>query len=230
MGVQRPPLTALWVDMGLPSGNRWAVSNLDVNGPYFFQESPYRYECSFFSWGNTTPHNPISETQFDYNFGGVNPTAPWYDGQPYGDTPGSLLTGNIPLANDAARRMLGGPWLMPSYADVAELFNNIIYIDANGNEVDTTKTDKRVSVNGVMGLYIQSKINGARMFFPCSGGGNGRSWVSRGLNGGYWSSTWNSARNARNLIFFNGGVYPLSNNDKCYGYAIRPIWNPRDLR
>lgn len=230
MGVQRPPLETLWVDLGLPSGNRWAVSNLDATGSYFFQESPFQYEGSFFSWGNVTPHNPISENEFDYDFGGVNPSAPYYEGQPYGDTPGSLLTGNIPLNSDAARRLLGGPWYTPSSDDFVELFANIIYINADGSEVDIAKTDKRVTVNGVLGLYLESKINGARLFFPCSGAGDGSSWVSLGTYGYYWSSTFFSDRNARNLIFRSSGVSPQHNETRCFGFALRPIWNPRDLR
>lgn len=229
MGVQRPPLTALWVDMGLPSGNRWAVSNIDATGPYFFQVSPFQYECSFFSWGNVTPHNPISDTRFDYNFGDINPTEPYYEGQPYGDTPGSLLTGNIPLANDAGRRMLGNPWRMPSSADYVELLANVIFIDADGNEVDTTKADKRVNVNGVMGLYLESKINGARLFFSCSGIGTGRSWRNKGSGGSYWSSTWYSARYARSLDFYSGGVNPQYYGNRYYGFSVRPIWNPDKL-
>ena len=216
--------------MGLPSGNRWAVSNIDATGQYFFQESPFQLECSFFSWGNITPHNPVGETEFDYDFGSVNPSAPYYEGQPYGNTPGSLLAGNIPLDMDASRKLLGGPWRMPASADFVELFANTIYIDANGNEVDTTKTDKRVNVNGVMGIYLESKINGARLFFPCSGSGFRQSWSNRGTNGGYWSSTFSSDVRARSLAFNNGGVGPQFDNYRYGGLAIRPVWNPRDLR
>ena len=230
MGVQRPPLETLWVDMGLPSGNRWAVSNLDAKGPYFFQESPFQLECSFFSWGNTTPHDPISEAEFDYNFGNVNQSAPYYEGQPYGDTPGSLLNGDIPLDMDAARKLLGGPWHTPANADFAELFANIIFIDANGDEIEPTMADKRVSVNGVMGLYLESIINGAHLFFPCSGFGNGRSWNSRGTYGYAWSSTWISEKDARSLYFSSSGVSPRNNNIRYRGFPVRPIWNPRDLR
>lgn len=216
--------------MGLPSGNRWAVSNIDATGPYFFQESPFQYECSFFSWGNVTPHNPVSETAFDYNFGSANPNEPYYAGQPYGDTPGSLLTGDIPLTYDAARRMLGGPWRMPESVDFVELLANSIFIDADGNEVESTKADKRVTVNGMMGLYLQSKNNGARVFLACSGNGYGRLWSVRGSAGYYWSSTSLTARNARAMTINTGGVYPNNSSARYSGFAVRPIWNPRDLR
>ena len=61
------------------------------------------------------------------------------------------------------------------------------------------------------------------LFFSCSGNGNGRSWNNRGSNGNYWSSTWNSARNARNLNFNSGGVNPQNNNNRYNGFSLRPV-------
>lgn len=216
---------ALVVDMGLPSGTKWAARDIDLTKPGGFCETPFTYMKSFFSWGNIDGHNPSSVSAFDYNWGSVNQAEPWYDGQPYGSTPGNTLTGNIAVGEDfdAARANLGAPWRMPTSAEYGELFANIIYIDANGDEVDTTKADKRVSVNGVLGLYLESKINGARLFFSCSGYGYGRSWSSRGSYGNYWSSTWDSARYARFLYFSSGAVNPQSYNNRCNGFSLRPV-------
>ena len=217
--------TGILVDMGLPSGVKWASRDIDLTKTGGFCETPFTYMKSFFSWGNIDGHNPSSVSAFDYNWGGVNQAEPWYDGQVYGSTPGNTLTGNIAVGEDfdAARANLGTPWRMPTSAEYAELFANIKYINADGTEVDTTKTDKRVTVNGVMGLYIESRINGARLFFSCSGIGVGRSWSYRGARGFYWSSTWRSARYARRLNFYDGGVNPQNDNYRYYGFALRPV-------
>ena len=214
------------VDMGLPSGTLWAKCNIDVTQSNGFAASPYQYDCSFFSWGNTGGHNPTSVSSFaPYNWGGVNETEPYYANQPYGSTPGNTLTGNIAVGEDfdAARANLGAPWRMPTNAEYGELFANIKYINADGTEVDTTKADKRVTVNGIVGLYIQSKINGARLFFSCSGLGIGTSRSNRGSNGYYWSSTWGSSRSARYLNFRSGGVTPQDINYRYYGFAVRAV-------
>ena len=119
--------------------------------------------------------------------------------------------------------------IIDRYNKVAADFDKItaplenVNINADGTEVDTTKTDKRVNVNGVMGLYLESKINGARLFFSCSGGGYGRSWNYRGSGGLYWSSTWSSARNARSLNFYSGGVLPQYYDIRYLGFALRPV-------
>ena len=223
-GAEYDP-AGLLVDMGLPSGVKWAARDIDLTKPGGFCDTPFTYMKSFFSWGNIDGHNPISNSAFSYNWGGVNETEPYYEGQPYGSTPGNTLTGNIAVGEDfdAARANLGAPWRMPTSAEFAELFANIKYINADGTEVDTAQVDKRVTVNGILGLYIQSNINGARLFFSCSGYGVGRSWYARGSNGYYWSSAFNSARYARNPYFSSGGVTPQSSNYRYYGFALRPV-------
>jgi uncharacterized protein (TIGR02145 family) len=229
-----PAETETYIDMGLPSGVLWAKASIDLTTQSGFQEvngevSPFKYECSFFSWGNADGHNPSSTSAFSYDWGGVNEQEPYYDGQVYGSTPGNTLTGNIPPSMDAARVNLGAPWRMPSNADFAELFANIEYIDADGNVVTAetsiakTAADKRVTVNGINGLYLRSKINGNRLFFPASGYGYGRSWNSRGSNGYFWSSTLYSARYARYLVFNSVGVFPQSTNNRYSGRSVRPV-------
>ena len=61
------------------------------------------------------------------------------------------------------------------------------------------------------------------IFFSCSGNGNGTARNNRGSNGNYWSSTWNSARNARNLNFNSGGVNPQNNNNRYNGFTVRAV-------
>lgn len=61
------------------------------------------------------------------------------------------------------------------------------------------------------------------IFFPACGFGYGTSWNNRGANGNYWSSSWNSARNARNLNFNPSGVNPQNTNNRFFGFAVRPV-------
>lgn len=218
LGVPRSD-DELLVDLGLPSGNLWATRNVDVTRQNGFAASPYQYECSFFSWGNTFGVNPISTSAFSYNWGSDN------EG-PYANTPGAALTGNAGLGYDAARTNLGGPWRMPTTANFAELFNSSYtkYVDANGDEV--TGTNKLVTVNGVVGIRLMSLVNGKTIFFPCSGNGNGASWNGRGAYGYYWSSSLGSATQGRSLLFRSGGVTPQYYDNRFYGFAVRPVQVP----
>lgn len=224
----------LLVDMGLPSGRLWATRNIDVTQANGFAASPFQYECSFVSWGNTDMHNPVTNSSFgDWSFGSANDT------EPYASSPGATIDFSTAQEAgegfDAAVVNLGKPWRMPKTAEFAELFNSSYtkYIDANGETVTTANNvtknatdypnDKRVEVNGVVGLYLESLTNGKRIFFPCAGGGNGTSRYNRGSDGLYWSSSLHSAANGRNLGFGSGGVYPQGYNNRFYGFAVRPV-------
>lgn len=214
---------ARYVDMGLPSGLLWAKGNIDATKPAGMAETELTYECSFFSWGNTDPHNPISSSTFAYDWGAVNDQAPWYEGQPYGSTPGAALNTSITLENDAARVICGDPWRMPSSSELKELFDNVDYLNADGTVKPDSTTNKIITLNGIVGIWIQSKINGNRLFFACSGNGRLRSWNLRGSYGYYWSASFYGARDARNLLFNPGGVFPQGNNYRFLGFAIRPV-------
>ena len=229
--MQRPPSETLYVDMGLPSGTLWAVSNLDISSPGKFQPTPYQYECSFVSWGNIDAHNPISETEFDYDFGGINAQAPWYEGQVYGSTPGAALTTDIPPSLDVARRELGGPWRMPTSEEFTELIANITFMQADGETpIPSSTNNKIVMVEGVKGIYIKSNINGNMLFLACSGVANGAQWNDRSSHGYYWSATIETERRAYSLYYSVGAVNPISSAYRHSGRAIRPVWNPRDKR
>lgn len=209
----------LLVDMGLPSGLKWARKNIDLSQPDKFAASEFQYECSFFSWGNTDGHNPTSNSSFSpYSFGSAN------DQEPYVSSPGAALTANMSASYDFARVNLGAPWRLPTTNEFKELFDNIDYVQADGETVISSETtDKRVTVNDVMGLYIKSKINGKLLFFPCCGNGDGTSRNNRGSSGYYWSSSLFSQTHGRLLNFYSGGVYPQSNGNRFFGFVGRAV-------
>lgn len=212
--------------MGLPSGVLWSPVNIDTARPGGFAESAFKLKCSFFSWGNTDAHNPNSRNTFDYNWGYVNDDEPYYENQIYGRTPGAALTGNIPLNMDAARAICGGTWRMPTSAEFQELFDNCDFVQADGSTViDPAVTDKLVTVNGVRGIYLKSKINGRLLFFACCGYGSGNGWLVRGTNGAYWASTYNSSKNGKALAFYSESTLPSGSAPRFYGCPIRPVMN-----
>ena len=218
--------SSLFVDMGLTSGVKWAARDLDLTKPGGFCDTPFTYDKSFFSWGNIDGHNP-KDGSFSgvCDWGSVNAQEPWYDGQPYGNTKGATLADDIPVGKeyDAARANLGSPWRMPTTAEYAELFGNVDYLNADGTVKDASETNKMSTVNGIVGLWLQSKINGNRLFFSASGYGIGSSCYNRGASGNYWSASFYSSRYARLLYFYSGGVDPRNYNNRYYGFAVRAV-------
>lgn len=210
--------------MGLPSGKLWAKTNLDASQANGFAESEFQYECSYVSWGNLQMHNPVSASEFDYDWGHINEQEPWYEGQPYGETAGCQIQANIGISQDVARIVAGSPWRMPSANDFIELFQYSDFIDANGQVIDPSVSDKRTVVNGITGLYLKSKINGARLFFACCGFGSGTTLGGYFSFGNYWSSTWVNERSVKRMYIGTSDVNPNANSDRYNGYPVRPVW------
>lgn len=210
--------------MGLPSGLLWSPVNIDVSQPGGFAESAFKYDYSYFSWGNIVAHNPTSESSFaPYTWGGVNSNEPYYEGQVYGQTPGVELSNDIPLDNDVANVILGGQWRMPSAADFAELLDNVDFIDADGNIIDQEVTDKRITINNCVGIYVRSRINGNKLFFPAGGYGSSTALLGRSVGGFYWTKSYYNSKAAIALKFdaelINANFY----SSRFLGLGVRPV-------
>jgi hypothetical protein len=190
-----------YVDMDLPSGTLWAKRNIGATS-----ETDYGW---FFSWGNLNAHPKGSGYDFSQAV--------------YDNTPGSEISGNLSLSQDAARANLGLSWRMPTTEEFAELFNASYteYITASGTVI--SGTDKRTTYNGVTGLLLRSKSNGNKLFFPAAGYYDGTTLDGEGSNGYSWSSSFVSATNARYLSFGSGGVYPQNNNVRRLGFSVRAV-------
>ena len=96
-----------WVDLGLPSGLKWATCN--VGAP------SQEYRGYYFAWGETS-----TKKTYDYD------NCPTYglsisqlQSQGYIDS-----EGNLTAQYDAATANWGGDWRMPTVAELEELHNN----------------------------------------------------------------------------------------------------------
>lgn len=199
-----------YVDMGVSVF--WAEKNLGAS-------SIYSYDCNYYSWGNTDGHAPTSSISFSpYSWGSSNDT------EPYKSSNGAALTGNVPLSQDAARQSLGSPSRMPTKSEFKELFNNIKYINSSGTEI--SGQNKLTTVNGIVGLYLKSTINGNRLFLPCCGTGNGTSLSNQSISGSYWTSDIYPTIGGWNIYFTANGVL-LENADMRYkGFNVRAVYVP----
>ena len=92
-----------FVDLGLPSGTKWAKANLGGTNPQDLGQ--------YFSWGNVTGHAKDS----GYDFSQTT----------YNGTTGAGLMGGLSTSSsyDAARSIKGYPWRIPTYDDFLELLS-----------------------------------------------------------------------------------------------------------
>lgn len=90
------------VDLGLPSGVKWADRNVGAKSP---EETGL-----FFSWGNVEGVEIGKACDFSE--------------EAYAATDGAKLKGSLDAAHDAATVNMGAPWRMPTDEEFKELYDN----------------------------------------------------------------------------------------------------------
>ena len=184
-----------YVDLGLPSGLKWATCNVGANKPEEYGD------C--YAWGETEPKTTYNwSTYFDTTDGGSTFTKYTTDGKTVLD-----------LADDAARANWGGAWRMPTDAEWTELRENC----------EWTWTDD-YNGTGVKGRIVTSNNNGNSIFLPAAGFRYNDDLYSTGIYGYYWSSSLNtdSPNTAWNVYFLSDNMYRYYYN-RYYGQSVRPV-------
>ena len=192
------------MDLGLPSGTKWATCNVGADKP-----SDYGL---YFQWGDTQGYTAdqvgtgegqkkFANDWSDYKFG-VYPNYSKYT------TTGATLD----LEDDAAHANMGGGWHMPTPTQINELLNTAY------------TTNEWTTQDGVNGRLFTSKNNGKSMFFPAAGGAWGGSVQGSGDVGGVWSSMLGAdgVDSGQGLDFGSGGV-SLGGGSRYSGVSVRGV-------
>ena len=184
-----------YVDLGLPSGTKWATCNVGASKPEEYGD--------YFAWGETTPKSTYDwSTYFDtdnngstfkkyYNNGGLTELQP---------------------ADDAATANWGSGWKMPSRAQFSELFNS------------SYTTSERTKLNGVYGLKVTSKSNDNSIFLPAAGVRWNDDLGYAGSYGYFWSSSLHPDRDSgAYLLGFDSGGWSMKYNGRYDGQSVRAV-------
>ncbi len=186
-----------YVDLGLPSGTKWATANVgakkNTDGGYNFAWGEVRdkalYDMSNYIWRDIYVFS--QETCIKYNKDD-NKT-------------------KLEARDDAASVRWGTEWRMPTKEEFEELIDNCDW------EIQYNK-------NNYIFLVGRSKTNGEAITFPACGFMSGYDTSLYGQYGGYWSSTLFQEHTSDAYIFsFNSKSISCVNNNRCEGLKIRPV-------
>ena len=197
------------VDLGLPSGIKWA--NMNVGATTITEYGDY------FAWGETTPKTTYDWSTYKYCSNGkytgmTKYTYPdglksgiWYNDDTFiGDNKTTLDP-----EDDAAHVNWGGNWRMPTLAEIQELENNCTW--------------KWVALQGVNGYKVTGS-NGNWIFLPASGYRYDSSLSRVGFLGYYWSSSLDEDYSAYAYdLGFNSVDVDWSSSDRYFGHSVRPV-------
>ena len=198
----RAPANVEAVDLGLPSGTKWANMNVGASCPEDYGK--------YFAWGETLPKNSYTWENYmcsEKTCGKLGD--PVYD----------LVGDKADIAGtkfDAAKMNWGESWNMPTAEQVEELASNCY--------------SSLVTINGVKCRKLRSKINGNEIIFPLAGARWYESFAYEGTLCYYWGSTLRQGGYVSPCRFIvrehdHGWGWSMGGeNDRFCGYPIRPVF------
>ena len=188
-----------WVDLGLPSGLKWATCNVGASSPI----DPGNY----FAWGETSTKSKYSWKNYRFRIRG-NDT----DNVRLSKYNTDAKRGNVDnktrldLEDDAAHMNWGGAWRMPTREEALEL--------------DRHCTWTWTSQEGMKGYLVKGK-NGNSIFLPVTGSKSGLNVPHFGY---FWtSSLYDNPSAGVCSHYYQAATYPYSTGSRCVGIPVRPV-------
>lgn len=215
-----------WVDLGLPSGLKWATCNVGAAAPEEYGD--------YYAWGETEAIDTTIVDSWDHYYDTI-PCSKYvyynldfgHDGAPIGDRKVTKYCNDADYGldgfiddktvlepeDDAASANWGGTWRMPTEEECKELIDNC----------DWTWTDNYNGTN-VAGSIVKSRINGSAVFLPA----DSTIHYSYGIVGEYWTSSLaveEAPSKAMTFAFFQGHSIPTITGGvfRDCGFFIRPV-------
>ena len=204
------------VDLGLPSGLKWASLNLGASAPEEYGD--------YYAWGDPEPYysSQVPLTWKEGKESGYNLASyKWCKGSYNTITKYCILSSFgyegftdgktiIDSEDDAAHVKLGGKWRMPTNDEWEELISNC----------STTWTTE----NGVEGRRFTSNKTGNSIFFPAAGYRFSLSLGNEGHNFYYWTSTLSEGDSGNSWLFCSEpDQFDMWTYGRDTGFSIRPV-------
>ena len=214
-----------FVDLGLPSGLKWATCNVGADSAY---------ECGFFlAWGETDPKDYYDYST--YKFGDWNSLTKYCSSEEDGIVDDKTV---LEPEDDAATVNWGGSWRMPTNDELRELSANSLWgwvDDYRGSHVGgvvayrlKSESDKleKISKFGqdyvdlVFGQYSVEKD--VHIFLPMVGYCRGS--IGGDPDGEYWSSSRDVYSScARIMSIDQKGIHVSAGMSREFGAHVRPV-------
>ena len=192
-----------WVDLGLPSGLKWATCNVGASRPEDYGD--------YFAWGETRPKSEYSWSTYRWCNGSEKNLTKYCTQSTRGKDGKVDNIVTLDLSDDAAYVNMESAGRMPTYAEMIELIT----------ECTWTWTNQKF----VYGYRVSSKTNNNRIFLPAAGYRDGSDLVGKGFFVGYMTSSLDEERPYRTLREqkYEGSVRMVDFCDRACGQCVRAV-------
>ncbi len=216
----------VWVDLGLPSGTKWATVNVGASKPEEFG--------NYYAWGETTTKETYNWSTYKYG-SNYNQLTKYCNSSSYSKDGFTDTKTTLDLPDDAAAANWGGKWRMPTREQQDELRNKCYWVwtesynnsNVKGYIVYKAKTSsdkgKKIYLSGTPSASYS--LSDAHIFLPAAGyryGGNlndagsyGDSWSSSLGTTGYPYYVWS--------VHFGSGHVRSSDDYRYFGQSVRAV-------
>lgn len=185
------------IDLGLPSGTKWACCNVGASSP----ESSGGY----YAWGETEEKSDYRPGT--YKYAQVSNSGWWDETTQHYYTLVDIGTDIAGTSYDAATANWGAPWCMPSLAQIEEF---------------GSCSCRWILQNGVIGCLFTGP-NGNCVFLPCAGYRLGEYPNFVGSDLDYWSSSLRVYDPSYSFYFSDTLLYLYDYRIRYYGLSVRPV-------
>ena len=187
-----------YVDLGLPSGTKWATCNVGANNPWEYGD--------FYAWGETEEKQDYSWETYKWCNGTHDTMTKYCTDVVYGKVDNKTV---LDPGDDVARVKWGGTWRMPTAEEMCELYKE--------------GTWEWTVLNGVNGYKVTGP-NGNCIFLPAAGSRVESSDVyGRDRLGRYWSSSLCREKNAFDWEFDSDSPNDCDFEPRYKGQSVRPV-------
>lgn len=197
-----------YIDLGLPSGTKWASCNLGATSPCEYGD--------FYAWGETEPKEVYD--WLTYKYGSDWDALTKYNTDPdYGTVDNKTV---LEPEDDAVYVTTDGNAHMPTVAQIDEL------LDETTNQwcQCTVLGDDHTEHNVIGSLFTGS--NGNSIFIPAAGYKDGSNLMDSGYYFDVWSVSLNEDDANTAWVFFSDSDSAGKDNvARHYGYSVRGVQN-----
>ena len=191
-----------YVDLGLPSGLKWATCNVGALTTEEYGD--------YFAWGETEPKDYYDFSTYKHCKGSSNQLTKYCSMSLYGYNDFTDTITVLVPEDDVVTVNWGGKWRMPTNAELTELCEKCTWI--------------WIALNGVDGYKVVGP-NGNFIFLPAAGYVLGSTLSYIGSGGYYRSSSLYAdvTFGSFNVYFDSDRVDWGRFGNRCHGHSVRPV-------
>lgn len=210
-----------WVDLGLPSGTKWATCNVGASNPQEYG--------NYYAWGEVTTKSIYNWSTYKYGSSRDQLTKYNIESR-YGKNGFADGKTTLELSDAAAHVNWGGKWRMPTEAQQEELVNECYWVwteSYNGSGVKgyIVYKAKNQSDKGKYKTPSSSySLSDAHIFLPAAGYRLFGYLYDAGSFGHYWSSSLDTYNPYYAWdVSFDSDYVSDYRNFRCFGQSVRAV-------